>query len=305
MRITTSQREQVRRLVPWWAKCLLKLALAKAPVGYSVLRMTGLARHGGMESPDYAFEQFSKLFDGVDFARKANGFSALELGPGDSVSMALVLRARGAARTCHLDVGPFANHDVEIYRNIGRFLESRGLTPPDLSAARTFDDVLAACNARYETNGLQSLRAIPSASIDYLFSSGVLQSVQRNELEETLCECRRISREDGVGVHSVDLRDTMGQSLHHLRFSERVWESDWFRRAGFYTNRLRASELADLCRRCGFAVSLPEVNRWDKLPIPRKRLAPPYHDLGEDELRTATLRMVLRPVPSPVSTLVG
>ena len=296
MWIDMAQRERIRHAVPWWAKGAMKLALAKAPVGYSVLRHAGLAHHGGMESPEYVMRIFGKLFDGVDFGRKAGGFTALELGPGDSMGMALLLSARGAAASSHIDVRPFANRDGTVYQRIAQYIAAHGLTPPDLSHAASLEDVLSACNARYETDGLESLRRVPSESIDFLFSNAVLQAIRRDELEATLRESRRVMRADGVGVHNVDLRDMIGQSLNHLRFSERVWESRWFQSSGFYTNRLRLSELADLCRRCGFEVSLPEITRWDHVPIPRQRLAPPYRDLSDDDLCAATVRMVLRPM---------
>lgn len=267
-----------------------------------MLRHAGLARHGAMESPEYAMRIFGKLFDAVDFGRKAGGFTALELGPGDSVGMAVILRAQGAAASLHIDVEPFATREVDVYQRIAQCVADPGLAAPDLSHAASFEDVLAACNARYETGGLESLRRVPDESIDFLFSNSVLQAVRRDELEATLRECRRVTRADGVGVHNVDLRDMVGQSLHHLRFSERVWESHWFQSAGFYTNRLRLSELTDLCRRCGFDVSLPEVNRWDRVPIPRQRLAPPYRALSDDDLRAATVRIVLRPAGTALLT---
>lgn len=296
MWIGVAQRERIRHAVPWWAKGAVKLALAKAPVGYTVLRHAGLARHGGMQRPEYVTRIFGELFDCAPFGRKAAGeFTALELGPGDSLGMAVLLHAHGAASSWHIDVAPFATREVDVYQRMAQHVAACGLAPPDLSHAACFDDVLAACHAQYETGGLESLQRVPGESVDFLFSNSVLQAVRRDDLEATLRECRRVTRADGVGVHNVDLRDMVGQSLHHLRFSERVWESPWFQHSGFYTNRLRLSELADLCRRCGFAVSLPEVNRWDRVPIPRQRLAPPYRDLSEDDLCAATVRMVLRP----------
>lgn len=289
-----ARRERLRQAVPWWAKGAVKLALAKVRLNYSTLRHAGLARHGGMERPEYALRVFRKLFDGVDFGRKGGGFAALELGPGDSLGMAVLLRARGASNSWHIDNGAFVNRDVAVYQRIARHAADEGLAPPELSDVTSFEQVLARCHARYETNGLDSLRRIPSGSVDFLFSSSTLQAIGRDELEATLRECRRVTRADGVGVHNGDFRDMVGQSLHHLRFSERVWESPWFRSAGFYTNRLRLSELTDLCRRCGFDVKLPEINRWDRPPVPRHRLAPPYRDLSDDELCAATVRMVLR-----------
>jgi hypothetical protein len=83
-------------------------------------------------------------------------------------------------------------------------------------------------------------------------------------------------------------------SLNHLRFSESVWESESFRHAAFYTNRLRLSQLIALCREVGFEVELPEVNRWDRLPVAREKLAPPFRTMADDDLNVKTIRIVLR-----------
>ncbi len=287
-------RERIRSTVPWWAKGALKLALAKMPVGYSVLRTVGLAQHGGMERPEWAYETFHRHYDGVDFHRKGDGFTALELGPGDSLFMALIAKAHGASGTCHVDVGPFVNGEVRLYRKMAAYLQGLSLPCPDLSMAQSVDEVLALCHARYETRGLASLRAIPDASVDFVFSNGVLQSVWRDELPATLAELRRIMHPKGVSVHSVDLRDTMGHSLHHLKFSERLWESDWFRNAGFYTNRVRLSEMTEMARQAGFEVEVAENNRWPALPVPRRKMAAPYRDMPEADLLAATVRIVFR-----------
>ena len=82
--------------------------------------------------------------------------------------------------------GPFANPEPQLYREMARYLEERGLAPPDLTAARSLDDVLRACNATYLTRGLESLRSLGDASIDFIFSNSVLQHVRRHELPETL-----------------------------------------------------------------------------------------------------------------------
>jgi hypothetical protein len=289
-------REGLRRATPWWAKTALKLALVKVPLPYSVLRKAALARHGGMENPSWAFDAFHRHFDHVDFHRKdTGGFSVLELGPGDSLFNALITRAHGAASTTLLDVGYFANTDLGLYRAMAEFLRSKGLDAPDLSAARTLEDVLTACNARYETGGLNSLRQLPDGAFDFIFSNGTLQTVWRSDMPETLRQMRRIVHSAGATIHSVDLRDSMGMSLNHLRFKERTWESAWFRKAGFYTNRLRASELMQMSREAGFEPELDEVNRWPALPVPRAKLDPAFQAMPDEDLLIATIRIIMRP----------
>jgi SAM-dependent methyltransferase len=296
--LSVAARERVRSSVPWWAKCGLKLALAPLPVGYRALRALSLAGHGGMQRPDFAYEVFRRHFDAADVPRKPSGFTVLEMGPGDALSTAVIAKAHGAASTCMVDVGPFATTDVDLYRKMAQFLAARGMAAPDLSSARSLADVLASCCARYETGGLASLRALPEASIDFIFSNAVLQCLAPRDLRETMDAMRRVLHPQGVCVHSIDLRDMMGQSLNHLRFSDRVWESAWFRRSRFYTNRLRFHEWMALFRSAGFDVELSEVNRWTRLPVARESLARRYQHMAGEELLVANMRVVLRHAPA-------
>jgi SAM-dependent methyltransferase len=296
MSVRAAVRHALRAATPWWAKAALKLAVAHVPPAARALRASSLARHGAMEDPRWAFDTFLRHFDRADFANKGGGFRVLEMGPGDSLFTAVIARALGAAGACLVDVGPFANTDPCAYRRMAAFLNEKALHPPDLSAARSLDDVLAACGACYATGGLASLRRLPAASFDFIFSNAVLQSVPRDELPAVLAELRRVLRPGGSCVHSVDLRDMLGLSLHHLRFPERVWESAPVRRSGFYSNRLRLSELVELNRGCGLRAEVDELNTWSRLPVPRCALAHPYCAMPEDELRVATVRLILHPV---------
>ena len=53
--------------------------------------------------------------------------------------------------------------------------------PPNLDHCRNIDDVAAACSAEYLTEGLVSLRKIPSASVDFVWYHAVLPYVRRKE----------------------------------------------------------------------------------------------------------------------------
>lgn len=288
-------RDRVRGALPWWAKGAVKLTLSKLPVSYGLLRRFSLARHGGMQKPAFALDAFRRHFDSATFHRKAGGFTTLELGPGDSLFTALTAWAHGGSSTWLVDVAPFASTDLAACREMVEFLRGHGLVAPDLNGASSIESVLRACNARYEVGGLSSLRAIPDHSIDFAFSNSVLQHVALDEFDQTLAELKRVLHPNGCCVHSIDLRDMLAQSLHHLRFSSRVWESRSFHHSGFYTNRLRLSQMLAAFQLAGFSTEVVEQNRWRELPLRREKLAAPYREMTEDELLAATVRIVCRP----------
>jgi hypothetical protein len=58
-----------------------------------------------------------------------------------------------------------------------------------------------------------------------------------------MTECRRVLSDTGVASHSVDLKDHLEGGLNNLRFSEKLWESDFFVNSGFYTNRIQFYEM--------------------------------------------------------------
>jgi SAM-dependent methyltransferase len=133
----------------------------------------------------------------------------------------------------------------------------------------SIETILAVCRATYGTSGLTSLRAIPDKSVDFVWSHTVLQHVRRAEFLETMRELRRVLRADGISSHWVDLQDCLGGALNNLRFRESVWESPFVAKCGFYTNRIRYSEMLALFKEAGFEPEVVHLTRWDRLPTSR------------------------------------
>jgi len=242
----------ISQSIPWQLKIAAKLVLARIPLSYRLWKRAGVFNLGGMERPEYALRVFRRHFDAANFARKQGNFVGLELGPGDSLFSALIARSFGASRTYLVDVGPFVCPDVTFYRQMEFHLRELGLQPPSLANCSTLSDVISACSAEYLTEGLGSLRKLPSKSVDFVWSHAVLQHVRRSEFLPTLLELRRIQRSEGVGSHCVSISDILGGKLNDLRFSRRIWESSLMANSGFYTNRLRYGELLRLFQVAGF-----------------------------------------------------
>lgn len=282
-------------VIPWWAKLGGKIALARMPFGYQLWQRLGLFRHGQMDALSYVKSTFDRHIDAAGLSGKLNGKIVLELGPGDSIATALIAASCGA-RSVLVDSGSFAVKDVGVYKNMAQELEGLGLRVPEsVYQARSLDDILTACHGEYLVNGLDSLSTIASGSVDFIFSQAVLEHVRRHEFLSTITELRRIISPDGLASHQVDLKDHLGGGLNNLRFGDAIWESDFFVRSGFYTNRIQYQQMISLFYAGGFRVEVQKLSRWDNLPINRSALAPQFHSTLDDDLLVNGFHVLLHP----------
>lgn len=277
----------------WRAKIAAKIVLSRVPVPRILLNKLGVFRHGFNAQAQYAYEVFKKHYDLV---RPKPGFTSMELGPGDSLASAILTPAFDGAGSIQIDVAPFAREDVEIYRAIADFAEAQGRVPPAIGSVDNLSDVLKICNGRYLTEGLASLKSLPSASMDFIYSHAALEHVRASEFLDTMIETRRVLKPNGAASHQVDLRDHLDQSLNNLRFSDSVWESSFMANSGFYTNRISCSEMIGLMKEAGFDVEVVDVRRWDAPPLPRNTLAPQFRNRSDDDLTISGFVAVCRPI---------
>jgi SAM-dependent methyltransferase len=279
----------------WPVKIAAKLALSRLPFDYRVWRKIGFFRLGEMENTAYALKIFRLHEQECWPEGLPPDFTALELGCGDSVASALIAAGRGARKIWLIDTGPYASRNVVLYKKMAQELKAGGVPAPDISQAGSLEDIMNICRAEYVTRGLESLRALPSDSVDFVWSHSVLEHVRKREFLKTMKELRRVLKKTGRASHNVNLQDHLCYALNNLRFSEALWESECFAGAGFYTNRLRYRQMLDLMCQAGFSVLSEDSGRWDKIPTPRERMAAPFRNLPEDELLIRTCHIVLTP----------
>jgi len=281
---------------PWWAKIGLKIVLSRLPLDYGVWRRLGLFRHGPMDQAGYALQVFRTHFSRCWPANPPKDFTCLEIGPGDTLFSALIARCFGAGATYLVDAGPYAIEDPQPYRELARHLAAQGLRcPPGVEEAASVENVLATCNATYLTRGLESLASMPTASIDWIWSQAVLEHIRKAEFLPYMKELRRVLKPHGRASHRIDLRDHLANALNNLRFEERTWEKDWLARSGFYTNRIRFSEMCDCFLQAGFALDIVKIDRWASLPTPRSALAAAFSRLPDEELLVQGFDVLLTP----------
>lgn len=294
----------MRYTVPWWGKIFAKIILARLPISYNIWKKLGLFEHGKMDRPQRAWETFvlharlaSVLTQSSSatflHTKKTESFNILELGPGDSLFSSLIAYSLGANKTWLVDTGRWAMNEIRTYYPMCEYLRNNGLLTVDLDGCRHVDDLLLKVSANYLVNGIQSLTKIPSESIDFCFSNAVLEHVEKSNFSEMVRELFRVLKPNGVSSHRVDLKDHLGGSLNNLRFAEKLWEGNLFKPSGFYTNRIRYSDMTNMFRIAGFKVSCPRVSSWDKMPINRSKLHETFRNLPEKELLISGFDMIL------------
>jgi SAM-dependent methyltransferase len=275
------------------------MVLSRLPVSGRIWQKVGVFSPGFMLDADYAITVFRRHFERA--GRPAPGFTFLELGPGDSLATAAVAWAYGAAAGWLVDAGAYASRDIVAYRPLFAALAARRqvLNLPgdaqDLAACASLDDLLAMTRCTYREDGLAGLRAVPAGSIDLVLSQATLEHVPRGEFEATMRELYRAMRPGAVASHQVDFKDHLGGGLHNLRFADGLWERPWFaRKSGFYTNRLRLSEVIAALRGAGFDTEIAERRAWETPPLSRAALAHQFQHLSDDDLKTSGAALIAR-----------
>lgn len=288
-----------RTIMPWWAKIAGKLVLSRLPFSGRIWQRLGLFSPGFMLDPDYAIAVFRRHHQRA--GNPAPGFRYLELGPGDSLATAAVAWAHGASGGWLIDAGAYAARDIALYQPLFRRLaemrneQALPRDAADLQGCRSIDDMLRLTGCTYREDGLTGLRDVPPDSIDLVLSQATLEHVPRTEFAATMIELHRVVKPGAVASHQIDFKDHLGGSLNNLRFTDQTWERPGFApRSGFYTNRLRLSEVIAAMQAAGFTVDIRERLRWDAIPLPREQLAPQFQSLSDDDLRTSGAALIAR-----------
>lgn len=284
----------LKKHLPWWSKIGVKIVLARLPIDYSVWQGVGLFRHGQMDHAGYAKSIFDSHLARVGITADAlQGKKLVEIGPGDSIATAIIAHAYGAESTL-IDVGDFAKDIPDNYGDLCCLLAKENLPVPDLSIIESIEELLVACNAQYLTSGLNSWDLIASESVDLIFSQAVLEHIRKHEFPRLQHQCWRVMKPGAVASHRIDLQDHLGGALNNLRFSESLWESDFFVKSGFYTNRIQMNAMLDMFSLAGFQVDLKDIRRWRVLPTLRSKMDSAFADKPEMTLNVSGFDVVLR-----------
>ena len=278
----------------WYLRLIAKLILSKLPFSYRLWSYIGLFRHGAMDDFSYAWKVLQKHALELNQTKRWKG---LELGPGDGLLSAFLAPALGSSGLTLVDAGNFAHKDVKKYQQqIHDFLKKfPNIRLPRVIEDNSIGEMLSCVGGEYYYNGLISLQKLDSDSYDLIFSHAVLEHVRHHESVDIMKECYRLLSPNGVMSHVIDFKDHLGGGLNNLRFSSSLWERNWFASdSGFYTNRIRLSEMISMCEDIGFEVEVRSLKYWERSPIKRKQLAREFYNLSDNDLLVSGAHLIMR-----------
>ncbi|MCP4491725.1 MAG: hypothetical protein GY820_31130 [Gammaproteobacteria bacterium] len=283
------------RLVPWWIKVSLKIAISVLPISYERLREFVTGYSGKMADSDYAKKIYMGHYKQFLNQNEQSG-AFLELGPGGSLISGVMAIANGFKKAVLIDVGDFASKDIELYKSIfQKYLpEKSNIFANEYKLTGDVIASLRSCGIHYETDGLNSLRKIGTGGVVFSFSNAVLEHVKVGEFAETIGQLYRVHKQGSVSSHRVDFKDHLGGSLNNLRFSRNMWESKYFPNSGFYTNRLRYKDVRDICIDTGFLVMEEKVDEWDQLPLRVNKMSHEFRDYHEKDLLISGADLIIK-----------
>lgn len=207
MRVISSIIFRSFHRLPWWIKFIFSIIISFIPKQYVLFRPLGF-KHGNMINPKYSINVFLKHFNKAK-SILPNIYNILEIGPGDSISTAIIGYAFGASKIFLVDVADHASKSIEIYHILINELKKHNIVKnlTSLQEAKTFNEILEITNAHYYVSGLHSLQEIPSGTVDFIFSNAVLEHIHFYDFRNILYELYRISSKGSIISHTIDLQD--------------------------------------------------------------------------------------------------
>ncbi len=226
-----------------------------------------IARHAGLT------DGARSLFDGR---------SVLELGPGDTLSVGILARARDALAYDAYDPYYLCARDDAYLRGVYGALVEGG---PERATELLRGSVVHRAPASLKARGRR---------FDLVVSRSVLEHVDDlGALFETL---REVATDDAVLVHKVDLRSHHNQHDHDLDFL--LFPEGLYHLATSHVgmpNRVRASAYLELAERAGFVTlwaARTHVIPAEAVRAIRGELAPTFRAMPVEELQVLGLWLV-------------
>ena len=284
----------LKKLIPWYLKIIIKIIIARLPFNIHIFwRNLGIFRHGNMDDTSYVISNFIDLFNYASIdTENCIGLNFLEVGAGDSIGSGVVASNFGM-NSFIIDVDSFATKDTKFYKKIITELDSSNSNNLKESFA-SYEEMCDELDITYLTEGTSSFKNIDDNSIDIIISQACLEHVRKKEFELFMNENFRVSKKGAISVHSIDFKDHLEYSLNNLRFSEKIWESEFMSSSGFYTNRLRYCDMKEIFLMSGFEIIKEDLRTWKELPMKKNKLNLDFINYDESDLLVKEAMVVLK-----------
>ena len=276
----------------WRLKIFFKIILSRLPIKYSYWKKIKIFKHGSMDSLDYPINVFQSHIQHLSKIRELKNSLIIEIGPGDSLATALLASCFGI-KSVLIDVGNYANKDINFYKKFSRYLATKEMYTVDISLLNNIEEMLEVCDSKYLTKGIESIKQIADESVDLIFSQAVLEHIRKSEFSEYFSEFYRVLKASRISNHQIDLRDHLSGALNNLRFSDRLWESNFFAKSGFYTNRIGYDEIYKIALNNGFKVKTNNILKWDEIPTKKEYFSYEFKSRNDESLKIKVFDLYL------------
>jgi SAM-dependent methyltransferase len=264
----------------WRKKAFVQNIISKLPeiigdeIYYQVQRKFGTLKH-----PDFSMHHVQATISIAEYISKFNstieGKTFFELGTGRYLNLPIALWLLGASKIFSVDIGRqlkeesvimnlkyiVANHE-KLKKIFGKYRESK-IFKERLAELRNVElklnAVLSLLNLEYRAPFDASDMNMQNDSIDYYISYNVLEFIPPDKLGPILLEAKRILKQNGLFIHSLDFSDLFSEidhsitSINFLQFNE----EEWMKYAGnkyMYHNRMRVDDYEKLFEEIGIKI---------------------------------------------------
>ena len=243
---------------------------------------------------DDIFIELGKTFDQYDITFKDK--QILELGPGNSIALALNFLCSGADKYLMADKYPRilktekqAKHlleQVTFYEdkypcNLDKFVNKDSLK---------FNEAFLA----YTPDSAEDLRNTPSNSVDIILSISVFEHIR--DVEKSFQEMKRVLKEGGIIYHSIDMRDhyNFNEPFKFLKYSDSTWDNYLTKEGYSYTNRLRVDDFDNLLIKYGFEIISINKNNYESDLPDKNAFSDKFRDKDIETLKVVGIKLLAK-----------
>jgi Methyltransferase domain len=219
---------------------------------------------------------------------------ALEFGAGPNLLAALLLSNAGA------EVWAFDLHRIARADRVNHIIRQLSAkVPGNWPEIRDFEDLERLYRIHYVAPGDARATGLPDGSIDFFYSTSVMEHIPEHDLVAILRECKRLASRDALMSFSIGYWDHYAgvdrsiTRMNFFRYNDPVWRL--FNPARQYQNRLRHGDFERLFEELGFDTLSNERVRGDERELDVVPLAKRFRRYSRDDLLTVSGRFLLSP----------